>query len=254
MDLRTFTYKESTFSYVEYGKSNGLPILIQHGLIASIKDYDLFQSLIDAGRRVICIARPGYGESSPFLMHDVSDWGRIVSSLHNELHINDFDVLGTSSGAPYCYSIANSLKKETRKIYIFSGTPALFNNDIASHWPYPLDRNANIPDLQKLAKDLFFSNLSDNDNKRNDIIDSTKHNCFGIALDLQIRCRDWGFDLSQINITVYMQHARTDSQVPFITAELTSKLLPKCIFEPRETGDHFSKELLEDFLKKTIIK
>jgi pimeloyl-ACP methyl ester carboxylesterase len=254
MNLQTFKYEENIFSYMEYGNAVGFPILVQHGLIASIKDYDLFQSLIDSGRRIICIARPGYGESSPYKMHDISEWGRIVSSLLNELQINDFDVLGTSSGAPYCYSIAYASQTKIRNTFIFSGTPALYNHEIAIHWPYPIDKNANIPDLQQLAKTLFFSNLTDNDLKRNDVIDSLSHDCFGIALDLQIRCRDWGFDLSQIHTTVYMQHGKNDSQVPFISAQLTSKLLPRCYFEPRETGDHFSKELLEEYIRKTILQ
>ena len=53
-------------SYAEYGKQDGFPILVQHGLIASIRDYHLFDRLLEAGAHLVCIARPGYGESSPY--------------------------------------------------------------------------------------------------------------------------------------------------------------------------------------------
>jgi len=93
--------KGNTLSYKEYGDKNGYPLLVQHGLIASIRDYHLFDSLIKAGIRVICLARPGYGQSSSYPMSQVVEWGEIVSLVVNELNLLQFDVLGMSSGAPY---------------------------------------------------------------------------------------------------------------------------------------------------------
>jgi len=43
-------------SYAKYGDRNGYPILIQHGLIASIDNYDLFDQLIQLNSRLICVA------------------------------------------------------------------------------------------------------------------------------------------------------------------------------------------------------
>jgi hypothetical protein len=50
-----------------------------------------------------------------------------------------------------------------------------------------------------------------------------------------------------------MQHGRLDDQVPFITAEMTSRLLPNCRFEASENGEHFSSEVLDDFIEKAMI-
>ena len=88
-------------SYMDYGDRAGNPILVQHGLIASIDDHDLFDRLIQEGVRVICIARPGYGDSSPYLMESLAEWADIVSSLVQTLDLHQFDILGMSSGAPY---------------------------------------------------------------------------------------------------------------------------------------------------------
>jgi pimeloyl-ACP methyl ester carboxylesterase len=120
----------NAISYSEYGDIEGYPILIQHGLIASISDYQLFDSLIAAGRRLICIARPGYGQSSPYLMDNMAEWGRLVSLLADELTLAPFDVLGMSSGAPYSYAIGVKLPGKVRNIYIFSGTPALYDAQV----------------------------------------------------------------------------------------------------------------------------
>ncbi len=51
---------------------------------------------------------------------------------------------------------------------------------------------------------------------------------------------------------VYMQHSKEDQQVPFVTAEMTARLLPNCRFEVREKGEHFSKEILDQFFKAVV--
>src|SRR5689334_20501044 len=90
-----------SLSYAEYGDKNGYPILVQHGLIASIDDFNLFEGLTALGARLISIARPGYGGSSPYVMRNLGEWADIVSMLVDELKLSQFDVLGISSGAPY---------------------------------------------------------------------------------------------------------------------------------------------------------
>jgi pimeloyl-ACP methyl ester carboxylesterase len=153
-----------------------------------------------------------------------------------------------SSGAPYSYAIGYKLPEKVRKIFIFSGIPALYYERVISHWPYEVDTNASLPDLQKLARELFFSNLTEQDYLKNDIRDSMKNNCFGIAQDLKIRCVDWGFQLSEIKPAVLMQHSREDQAVPVETAEITADLIPNCRLVLRD-GEHFSQNSLADFFK-----
>jgi pimeloyl-ACP methyl ester carboxylesterase len=248
---QTIQYKNgNTLSYAEYGEKNGYPLLMQHGLIASISDYQLFDSLIKAGTHVISIARPGYGESSPYNMSQMAEWGEIVSILADELELSQFDLLGMSSGAPYSYAIGYKLPNKVRNIFIFSGIPALYDDNVLAVWPFPVNKNASIAELETLAKELFFSNLSQDALLRNDIQDSMKNNCFGLALDFKLRCNSWGFLVSDVKQQVYIQHSRTDNFAP---VEITSKLLPNCQLEIRERGEHFSSELLDNFIKTTVL-
>src|SRR5512136_1794287 len=109
----TTNYKNgNSLSFAEYGDKNGYPILVQHGLIASISDYHLFDRLIASGTHLICISLPGYGESSPYSMSDMAEWGGLVSVLVNELTLSQFDILGMSSGAPYSYAIGYELSEQ----------------------------------------------------------------------------------------------------------------------------------------------
>ncbi len=252
---QTIMYQNGSYlSYAEYGDRNGYPILIQHGLIASIDDFDLFDRLIRLKARLICMARPGYGESSPCVMDSFAEWADIVAPLIRALELEQFDVLGMSSGAPYSYALGYRFPDQVRNIYIFSGMPALYDDMVRSAWPYPLVKNQKMEDLENLAHELFFSNLTPDDLKNNDIRDSMKHSCFGVAQDLRLRAMNWGFCLSDVKAQVLMRHSKCDEAVPFTTAVRTSELLPNCQLELTETGPHFSKQALDDFIEKTMVR
>lgn len=62
-----------------------------------------------------------------------------------------------------------------------------------------------------------------------------------------------GFKLSDVKAPVTMQHSLDDSQVPFVTAEMTARLLPHCHFDIRKQGGHFSKELLSCFFETLLL-
>lgn len=241
-------------AFTEYGNPKGFPILAQHGLIASIRDGELFDTLIkNQNVRVICIARPGYGESSPIVMNNIGEWGNLVKHLTDQLGIEHFDVLGMSSGAPYAYAIARELEKQTRNIFIFSGIPAMYDDDVLAKWPFPVKKNASLEEMQTLAMELFFSNPTIEDLARNDYSDSMANQAFGLAQDFRLRCMDWGFKLGEINQPVFMRHARNDMNVPFATAQITSKLLPNCRLQVEENDIHFSTDSLEAYFSATIL-
>lgn len=239
---------QNPLSYVDIGDRRGFPILIQHGLIASIHDIDLFAGLSDMGARLIAIARPGYGESSPYPMRNIAAWGELVAPLVAELNLVRFDVLGISSGAPYSYALGARFPAHVRNIFILSGMPALYDAQVRSAWPYPLPEHASQAEQEVLARQLFFSHLSDEDAQRNDLRDSMMNNGFGVAQDLRLRGADWGFQLDELTAPVYLQHSQFDPSIPIITAERTARLLRDCTLSIRETAEHFSQTLLNEFI------
>jgi len=243
---------DHALSYADYGDRDGYPILVQHGLIASISEYHLFDRLIEAGNRIICPARPGYGQSTPYQMANMAEWGEIVSALVDELGLTRFDVLGMSSGAPYSYAIGYKIPNKVGNIYIFSGTPALYDDKVLAYWPYPIAKGASITEMRKVAKEVFFSNITEDDLLREDIKDSMANDCFGIAQDLRLRCMEWGFILPEVKSRVYMEHSQTDPEVPFVTAEITAKMMPNCQLEVRE-GEHFSQGTLDRFIRDVML-
>lgn len=72
--------------------------------------------------RLISIARSGYSKSSSFVMDDLAKWGEIIALLADAFDLSRLDVLGISSGAPYCHTIGYKLPGKMRKIFNLSGT------------------------------------------------------------------------------------------------------------------------------------
>jgi pimeloyl-ACP methyl ester carboxylesterase len=234
----------------EIGEATGFPLVVNHGMIASIREDRLFEGLVGSGFRVISIARPGYGLSSPFEMESIGEWGDVIGEIAGGMRLERFDVLGLSSGAPYSYAMARAMPGKVRNLYIFSGTPALCDERVRQLWPYPTNAKATMEDLRETARGLFFKDGVDPKNRA--AADSSRNGCFGIALDLMLRERDWGFALGDIQTEVYMEHGVDDPSVPFATATITAGLLPHCTLDRRESGGHFSRELLDDFIKRRI--
>jgi pimeloyl-ACP methyl ester carboxylesterase len=253
MTLQTIPYQHgSSLSYTDVGSPQGFPILIQHGMIASIRGSQLFERLTSAGMRLISIARPGYGDSTPYEMKNIAEWGEIVAVLVDKLQLAQFDVLGISSGAPYSYAIGSRLPDKVRNLFIQSGTPALYDDGVLAHWPYPVNRQASLAELQKVAYELFFAYLSPADLAKDEIRDSMCNDCFGIAQDLKIRCLDWGFHLEEVICQVSMRHSRADESVPLITAEITAQKLPNCQLEISENDPHFSQEVIDRCIDRIL--
>lgn len=248
----TLTYNDNqTLAYTDFGAAGGFPILIQHGMVASVEDTGLFQRLADRGARLISAARPGYGGSSPYSMKKVGEWGEIISGLVDALGLERFDVFGISSGAPYAYAVAHAMPEKTRRVFILSGIPALYDDTVLAHWPHPSNRGTTVREMQPVAREVFFANLPADAMTHPDLRDSMAHDCFGPALDLSIRAVDWGFRLGEVRAPVVMRHSRADL---FITAELTAQQLPDCVLEARENDAHFSQAVLDDFIDTVMAK
>lgn len=251
--IQHLTYKEHhRLAYTVAGDPRGAPVLVQHGLIASIDSGALFQPLIDLGARVICIARPGYGASTPYEMKNMAEWGELAGLVVDDLGLESFNVLGISSGAPYAYAIGYRFPRRAHGVYILSGTPALYSDAVLACWPYPVDRTAGLADLRRLAHDLFFSGLAPAALEQADIRDSMANDCFGIGQDFLLRCRDWGFSLGGVSTPVVMHHSRADESVPLAAAELTAAMLPHCRLDVSEKDEHFSPAVLEAFIQTAL--
>ncbi|MFJ8528285.1 alpha/beta fold hydrolase [Bacillus sp. NPDC094106] len=78
-------------TYLEYGKTNGLPVMLFHGTPGS-RIWSLTDDIVAKrlGIRLISIDRPGYGLSDPKQNRTVLDWAEDVNDLADQLKLQTF--------------------------------------------------------------------------------------------------------------------------------------------------------------------
>lgn len=113
-------------AFAEYGKSDGLPLLLFHGTPGCrlLPRLDTASWIIENGIRVIVPDRPGYGSSDPAPKRTIIDWATDVEELANHLGLGRYHVAGGSGGGPYALACAiHSPERVMSATLICSGCP-----------------------------------------------------------------------------------------------------------------------------------
>ena len=112
--------------FAEYGKPDGIPLLLFHGTPGCriLTELETASWIIENGIRVIVPDRPGYGSSDPAPKRTISDWATDVEELANHLGLGRYHVAGGSGGGPYALACAiHSPERVLSATLLCSGGP-----------------------------------------------------------------------------------------------------------------------------------
>src|SRR4051794_8186544 len=107
-------------AYCEWGDRDGLPIILCHGAPASRLFGPDPDATAQAGVRLITVDRPGYGRSDPRPGRQILDWPADVEELAAAIGVQEFDVLGHSSGGSYALACAYQLPDRVGRVGLIS--------------------------------------------------------------------------------------------------------------------------------------
>jgi pimeloyl-ACP methyl ester carboxylesterase len=251
--------------YAEYGKPDGIPILLFHGtpgsriMMRSAKGESWTEKF---GIRLIMPERPGYGLSDPDPERTIKDWASDVEELADYLELDRFHVAGGSGGGPYVLACAiHSPARILSATLICSGVPPevmrlpkemkLGNRIIfflAKYSPFLLKRllaiQANsVMKHPKKSAEKILSKLDKGDKSTTEK-QNGKNKKEGLAMQLQeayrqgaegvyrdsllIMRRSWGLELDEIVVPIFMWHGIEDKLMPISNAREFSELIPGC--------------------------
>src|ERR1035441_6500144 len=96
--------------WLELGEPDGAPVFAFHGTPGSRLQLTIDETAIgDAGVRLVCPDRPGYGLSTFQPGRRLVDWPGDVAHLADHLGIGRFAVMGISGGGPHAAACAAML-------------------------------------------------------------------------------------------------------------------------------------------------
>lgn len=131
-----------TLGYREFGAPNGFPIINNHGGLVCGQDvapaHEIAQQL---NARIISPDRPGVATSTMQANRTLLDWPNDVRALADQLHLEQFSVLGWSMGGQYALACAYALGERVQHTAVVAGC-------------LPLDDEKNFAALNRMDQKL----------------------------------------------------------------------------------------------------
>jgi pimeloyl-ACP methyl ester carboxylesterase len=255
--------------YAEYGDPHGNPVFFFHGTPGSrcFRPSDVVTTKL--GVRLICIERPGYGESTFQANRSILDWPHDVIHVADALGIEKFAVAGHSGGGPYALACAKLLPARVSVAAVISGAgpvdaPNATKGMALTNW-FGFKFGQYIPwSIGRVLVWLIYrercadpARAMDRENGHRPPMDDEliarpeiREVCLlsereayrpgitGFAWDVRTITRPWGFALNEMNVPVQLWHGTDDNMTSIHMARYMAETIPNCKFTVYQNEGH----------------
>ncbi|HEY4462044.1 MAG TPA: alpha/beta hydrolase [Streptosporangiaceae bacterium] len=237
------------------GEPGGRPVLFCHGLADSrLSVHPFAPAARKLGLRLVAPDRPGIGGTDPRRLGRLADWVEDAALVLDALDAGPAAVLGVSAGGSFAAACAARLPGRVRSLTLVSalGPPGWPTGGMASGQRLALQPARHAPAfsgwflgrlaaLARRSPELFrrvaTSEMPGAD--RHAIgqpgmrdaflagyVEAFRRGSGGVAQDLRVLTRPWGFELGSIMVPVFIHHGQADTTVPPQHARLFAQVIP----------------------------
>jgi len=246
-------------AFAEYGDLEGSPVFFFHGIPGSriFRPPDAITAAL--GVRLVCVDRPGYGDSSFQPNRRILDWPADITALADYLGMPWFAVAGHSGGGPYVAACAYALPDRVQGAVIISGigplgapgvTRGMGSRNRMGFWVgrwapwwywrllnwlfyrsahrhpeslFPDDLSGGVPADQAVLMDPDVLQLC-----RTSVREGFRQGITGHAWEGRLLSHPWGFDLGRITVLVHLWHGESDLDTPVQMGRFMASAIPNC--------------------------
>ncbi len=240
------------------GPEDGTPLVFHHGSPGARMLFEPFiEATVTRGLRYVSYSRPGFGDSTRQLGRSVADCSTDTANILDQLGADRFFVIGWSAGGPHALACAALLPQRVIAASTIAGVAPYGAKNL--DWEAGQNKETvekmhtaiNDPDkLQVLLEleepkfanvtgDQIISALGDlpdvdkavlngpvGDFLAANIREAYRNGIWGMYDENIALTRDWGFDLSQINIPAAVWQGAKDRMVPFAHGQWLANNVP----------------------------
>ena len=271
---RTATTRDGrTLAYVEVGDSEGPLVIHNHGGPSSRLEARLLARPASNNRlRLVCVDRPGIGQSSPQKTRTYAGWADDLTTIADALGHDAFGVTGWSEGGPWALAAAAYIDPHRLRHVssIAGGGYGAFGDNWAADHLSSADALGGFlalhfePGLRLMYAALgmtaehfrttYIEQLRkavDDDDRRillqPDVaaaFSETSAECFaqgsdGLVRDAELLYRRWAFDVTAIERPVHLWQGTHDRLVPPAINKTVADRMPGAVWHPVEGAGHF---------------
>lgn len=260
-------------SYAEVGDPNGPLVIHNHGGPSSRLEARFFAGSASRNRlRLICVDRPGMGQSSPQKPRSYAGWASDIVAIADALGCLEFGVTGWSEGGPWALAAAAYIDPERLRhvTSIAGGSYGAFGDNWAADQLSKADAlggtlalrfspafrlmYASLALVTKRFPGTFMKQLrsSVNDYDREVLAQADNESimaeagaeCFahgsgGLVRDSELLYRSWAFDVKKISRPVHMWQGTDDRLVTDSINKAVADAMPGAVWHPVEGAGHF---------------
>lgn len=256
-DLNLFVLREyiseNGFNYKSVGK--GRPILILHGLMGGLSNFDdVFNLFPSRGYNVIAPELPIY--TSKLLNTNVKFFANFVNEFVKFKNLKDFIILGNSLGG-HVGLIYSKLYPNFIKGLVLTGSSGLYENSMGDSYPKREDYNF----IKKKTESVFFEPKTATKDIVDEIFETVNNRKKLIKILAMAKSairHNMAKDLPKINVPSAIIWGKQDTVTPPEVAKDFNKLLPnsdlfwidKCGHAPMMEHPKEFNTILADWLSK----
>jgi pimeloyl-ACP methyl ester carboxylesterase len=251
------------------GEQGATPVLFCHGLADSRLSAHLFtQAARELGLRLVAPDRPGIGGTDPRRLRRLADWVGDAALVLDALGAGPAALLGVSAGGPFAAACAAQIPGRVRSLTLLSplGPPGWPTRGMAPGQRLALELARHAPPfggwflgrlatLARRSPRLFLrlatSELPDIDARAieqpgmreaflTSYVEAFRRGSWGVAQDLRVLTRPWGFELGSITVPTAIHHGDADTTVPPQHARLLAEVIPGARLQLYPGHGHFS--------------
>lgn len=255
-------------AYETFGDADGAPLVLLHGFSDSRLTGAIFDAAaLRTGTRLVVPDRPGIGLSTGRLA-TLADCARWLAAVLDGLGIDRVPLAAISGGGPFALACARFAPERLERVLVVSGLgpPEVgyagmprgqrLGIAVARRAPHAAAAvMSGVALLGRLSPDAFLSlvgsHSSDTDAaaiRRGDsertivrpFVEAYRQGPGGVANELRLLLRPWGFLPEEIDLPVRFEHGAEDATVPPAAARELCRRIPDAQLSIREGVGHFS--------------
>jgi pimeloyl-ACP methyl ester carboxylesterase len=260
-------------AYLEVGDPDGPLVLHNHGGPSSRLEARLLADAASKNRlRLLCIDRPGMGQSSPQKARTYAGWADDLVTIADALGYQEFGVTGWSEGGPWALAAAAYIDSARLRhvTSIAPGSYGAFGDNWAAEYLSKVDAlggslalrfkpgfrlmYAAVGVTAKRFPETFVKQIRNslNDYDRQLLLrpeigsafgdscaECFAHGSDGLVRDAELLYRSWAFDVTKIERPVHMWQGLDDRLVPDPINKTVADRMPGAVWHPVEGAGHF---------------
>jgi pimeloyl-ACP methyl ester carboxylesterase len=261
-----------TLAYLEVGDRHGPLVLHNHGGPSSRLEARLLADAASKNRlRLVCVDRPGMGQSSPQKVRTYEGWADDLVTIADTFGYHEFGVTGWSEGGPWALAAAAYIDTVRLRhvTSIAPGSYGAFGDNWAAEYLSKADALGGSLALRfKPGFRLMYAALGITAHFRESFVKQVRNGvddydrqvllrpeigtafgdscaeCFahgsdGLVRDAELLYRSWAFDVTNIERPVHMWQGLDDRLVPDPINKTVADRMPGAVWHPVEGAGHF---------------